>query len=601
MTMDCPPPVVQGDAVKGKAIYEGQCLACHGADGTSDAFAVMIPLKTVYSNGRSLVQYNHDTMPLTNPKNCENECAVDVSAYAQELNKAYLAANATPVAMAGFPLKLAVSSPLAGTEVVVTAPAQQKTRAITDVEALLGAVMATPSSLASYLDVAGFFQNAHNAQDCYGPTLDYAEHPDGTAGNSGQLPSGDLGIWAETMPDTDNDGIAEACAAAQLNAQMEAVESRTTMALAVLAAMRATYEATGSADISADLPMGVTASDMTISVTEHESSAVTTYGITLTADYNVDGTDEVVTVQLQHDQDAANDDIYEGLLTLQIADSFMGGNCGSGLNDVTRYTSVHYLKNAASDLRLQSREAQFCGSSAADVASHAAFSEAVAQQSANISGYVLSPSATWADNFSVFTAAYDPTTANGEIEGRYTYTWQAGNGDSHARVLDVGIDVTAGGEAWFGYGQRVQDVAGVNEFGIIGGFICNWAGPNANHTLMDYAQRQHLTLNADAGIYTVNANGSSSNITYAPTNSCEYDGAGLFVYDRDLDGDLANETTDTLVVASGAALTLDLLAVDHPGDFTASVDSTNDIPDIWEVITNARNFQLPAYPVAPAP
>lgn len=63
-------------------------------------------------------------------------------------------------------------------------------------------------------------------------------------------------------------------------------------------------------------------------------------------------------------------------------------------------------------------------------------------------------------------------------------------------------------------------------------------------------------------------------------------------------GLLTNETTDTLVVADGATLTLDLLAVDHPGDFTSDVDAANDVPDIWEVITNARGFDLPAYPAS---
>lgn len=59
--------------------------------------------------------------------------------------------------------------------------------------------------------------------------------------------------------------------------------------------------------------------------------------------------------------------------------------------------------------------------------------------------------------------------------------------------------------------------------------------------------------------------GSSSNITYAPTNSCTYDGSGSFTYDRDLDSDLTYENSTTLVVT--AAGYLDLLAVDHPGEY----------------------------------
>ena len=604
---DCDPAVEAcdqpiGDVELGKSTYDTDCAACHGADGTDQfgAFAnsVIVPIREdIYHDAASLMDYNAVSMPFTAPGSCSGECAANVTAYLLELNDAYYLSMEP--AVGGFPMKLAVSSPLAGLEVQSDTQAPQKVRHVLDIETLVNTVLASPSSLSSYLDMADFFRTAQNAQDCYGPTLDYEEHPDGTAGNSGQLPSGDLGIWRETMPDENDDGVEEACAAAQLNAQMDAVESRSTMALAVLAAMKANYDATGDADISADLPIGMDSSGVDFLVEEIDGGTLSSYYITLLADYNDDGVDEEVSITLVHEQDDSSDHLYEGLLTLEIKDSFNGGNCGAGENDVTRYTSVHYVKNAETDLRLQSREAQFCGNAEGDSVAHGAFSESVQGQSVYITGFVLSPLADWSDNFSVYTAAYDPTAVDGELEGRYTYTWQAGNFDSHARILDVGLSAGVAGESWFGYGDRVQDVAAVNEFGIIGGFICNWAGPNGDHTLMDYAQRQHLTLDTTAGIYTVNDNGSSSNITFAPTNSCEYDGAGSFIYDRDVDGDLFNETTDTVIVDDSAILFLDLLAVDYPGDFTGDVDATNDIPDIWEVITNARGFSLPAYPITP--
>ncbi|BCD98038.1 hypothetical protein [Marinagarivorans cellulosilyticus] len=596
---ECAPPSV-GDAEQGKLEYDAKCAHCHGADGTSQFSSfensIIVPLREAYMDMSFLVEYNATQMPFGTASTCIDKCAEDVSAYVMALNNVGTPGGGVS---AGFPMKLAVSSPLASVEVQTDAQASQKVRHALDIEMLLSTVLASPSALANYLDVADFFRTAQNAQDCYGPTLNYEEHPDGTAGNSGQLPSGDLGIWRETMPDDNDDGVEEACAAAQLNAQMDAVESRSTMALAVLAAMKANYDATGDADISADLPVGMDSSGVDFSVEEIDDGTLSSYYITLLADYNDDGVDEEVSITLLHEQDETSEHAYEGLLTLEIKDTFNGGNCGMGENDVTRYTSVHYVKNAETDLRLQSREAQFCGNADDDSVTHGAFSESVQGQSVYVTGFVLSPLADWSDNFSVFTAAYDPTAADGELDGRYTYTWQAGNFDSHARILDVGLSAGVAGESWFGYGNRVQDVTAVNEFGIIGGFICNWAGPNGDHTLMDYAQRQHLSLDTTAGIYTVNDNGSSSNITYAPTNSCEYDGTGSFIYDRDLDGDIFNETTDTLIVDDGATLSLDLLAVDHPGDFTGDVDAANDVPDIWEVITNARGFSLPAYPATP--
>lgn len=571
----------QGNPEVGQGLYMTQCASCHGGDAMTGI--PLLPLKQVYPGERDLVAYIADTMPLLDPTTCGDVCAMDIAAYLRSLMQGGSGA--------GFPQKLSVSSPLA--PLTASSAAMQKIRPSMVIADLLASILADRSALTSLLDVDEFFTSATSAHDCYGPALNYSEHPDGSPGNNGQLPPGDLGIWRETMPDTDADGVSEACAAAQLNAQLAAVENRTTMALAVLAAMKSAYDDTGNSDISSLLPSGVTATGATLTETIAPESDLTAYGITLTADYNSDGTFETVTIRLNHAAHTSDADIYEGILTLQVTDTFTGGNCGMGSNAVTRYTSVHYISNAASDLRLQSREATYCGNSPSAISGHMAFGETALTQSPDLTGFVLAPTTNWADNFAVFTAAYDPTTSGGDLTGHYSYTWQAGAGDSHSRILDVGLSVGVAGESWFGYGSRVQDVSVVNEFGVIQGFICNWAGPGADHTLQDYAQRQHLSLD-ESGIYTVADNGSSSNITYAPTNSCTYDGSGSFTYDRDLDGDLTDENSTTLTVTAGS--NLDLLAVNHPADFTSYVDPSDTIPDIWEVITNARNYRLPAYP-----
>jgi hypothetical protein len=63
-----------------------------------------------------------------------------------------------------------------------------------------------------------------------------------------------------------------------------------------------------------------------------------------------------------------------------------------------------------------------------------------------------------------------------------------------------------------------------------------------------------------------------------------YDGAGSFVYDRNLDNSLSDETTTTAgVMTSGTTLPFDLMTV---ADGEA---------DIWEHIVS-RGYELPAYP-----
>ena len=235
---------------------------------------------------------------------------------------------------------------------------------------------------------------------------------------------------------------------------------------------------------------------------------------------------------------------------------------------------MHYIKRGASSVVIQARSATACG--LASTAPGANLLQAPVSSSV-LSGNVVDPAAPWADNFSVFTAEFDPSTQL----GNYAYSWQAGSGDSHARVLAVGLETAAGGEAYFGFGDPVQASLG----GAIKGFLCNWAGPGNTHSPPDfssYAQRQWLTR--DSGGRYVIAEPSHSNITYAPTNACMYDGAGSFVYDRDHDGDLADETAETsAVMVSGTTLGFDLMTASE-GEAT-----------ITEHIT-ARGYDLPSYP-----
>jgi hypothetical protein len=92
-----------------------------------------------------------------------------------------------------------------------------------------------------------------------------------------------------------------------------------------------------------------------------------------------------------------------------------------------------------------------------------------------------------------------------------------------------------------------------------------------------------LTRDAATSRY-VASDASASDITYAPTNSCMYDGSGSFAYDRNLDNDLSDETVDTAaVMQSGTTLSFDLMTV-------ADGEAT-----IWDHIV-ARGYDLPSYP-----
>ena len=190
------------------------------------------------------------------------------------------------------------------------------------------------------------------------------------------------------------------------------------------------------------------------------------------------------------------------------------GHCSG---DVTDNGSLHYVRSSATELSFQNRFGQFCGAGASGLTEPL-------PSTAGISGNVVSPGTrlvmTWGNNFSVFTADFDPTT----LAGEYSYSWQAGYGDSDSRILNLNLTASTG-TAYFGYGPEFT----TSTSGVIDGFYCNWAGPGG-HSKAQYAQKQTMTL--AAGLWGPDV----STITYAPTNSCIYDGSGSFTYDRDLSG-----------------------------------------------------------------
>ncbi len=424
-----------------------------------------------------------------------------------------------------------------------------------------------------------FFSMDFNA-NCYGPSMFYDNHPDGVTpppppdAPYPSLPGGDLGIWQEL-------GIYDqACASAQLNARMKGIGDQNLMALMSIASLISVAVDNGTSwpeDVSPGSTLDLTSQMNAVGITAvtfsqaniSQSTSGNNWHYQLVFSFTRETEELNIGVNLNH-QATDSDAVYEGLLTFQVDDLTDGaGNCST--TEVTRNGSLHYISDSATEVRLQYRSAQLCG--------HGTSGLTESVSSDNISGNVLSRSSNWANNFSLFTAEFNPENQL----GLYTFAWQAGPNDGNTRVLNVGLEAVNNdgqvtGESYFGYGDAI-DVTN----GSIQGFICNWAGPGNNHTLLQYAQRQHLTQNLSSGWFEP-SNSAASDITYAPTNSCTYDGSGSFLYDRDLDNELTDETSDTVNVGEGQVIELDMMS--PSGDATT----------IWEHITNNRGFNLPDYP-----
>ncbi|MFC4158561.1 hypothetical protein [Chitinimonas lacunae] len=371
---------------------------------------------------------------------------------------------------------------------------------------------------------------------CFGPTMQYSGHPDAASGgpSSGMLPRGDLGLWKEVDTPT-----GDACAAAQLNAQMDGVSMRGNMAMIGLAVLlRQAYvsgkglpAAGASVDLLAEMnALGSAATFSKATLSLDSSGKTWRYGMEFSF---TDGSGQPHTVYLQLDHTpGGSPSAYQGLLTYGITQQFQGGTCGSGNNPVTRIGTFKYQR-ADANISSILRQGQYCG--------HGSPSSLGAFQSDG----QLDPSLKWSDSFMRFGANYDPSTQ----KGKYLSAWQAGLFDPNSRILQLGINgigsgTSNDGESYYGYGAPLS-----SSDGKILGFYCNWAGPKPASPVglhKEYAQRQFLRYNASSGKWEQPSGGA--NIRYAPTDACT-NTSGSFWYDRNLDN-LNNETSTDLLVST---------------------------------------------------
>lgn len=394
--------------------------------------------------------------------------------------------------------------------------------------------------------------------NCYGPTVKYQSHPDWVAGNppqNGELPSGDVGIWTvlNTAPGKDTDDWV--CAAAQLDARMDGVAMRSNTSLMTLASLINVANSAGKAmpavGATVDLKVEMNAAfspDVTFSKAEISQTVAGSYGYSVAFSFTEGAATRYAEIRLSHAPGGSRN-AYSGLLTYAVTRGAGDlQNCPPASGGTVDVGTLQYTRASKTVMSLVHREGNYCGAGTARplTTSYADFS---GDGQLDPAGKWNSTKG-WANNFNRFGAVYDPTT----LKGNYTFGWQAGHGDSHSRVFNIGLNYNAttearDGEAYFGYGN---DIATSN--GTIQGFICNWAGPSGSHTLRDYFQRQHISFNDTTGKWRPSGEAAaSSNITYAPTNACTSVGGG-FYYDKNADGTIADE----LLVAPNPPVGVDM-------------------------------------------
>ena len=398
--------------------------------------------------------------------------------------------------------------------------------------AQIGQILEGELAISDVFDVTNFYRVSINA-DCFGPQLKYQDHPEAasSASASGTLPSGDLGLWLA------EDSSGNACSVAQVNSLLSGIESQTQMALMVIASFISVADSEGESlpedGASIDLTTYMNAQGIT-DVTFDSASISMSSGIWVYAselDYQVSGDDYRITISMTHtpSDDEAN---YAGLLQYSVEGkegvagiSWPGFNCSQ--NERTFAASLNYNR-AGDEMNLQLRNATLCGHGVNNIYNTNGLVDVD-------NTYSSSNSDGWSENFAILGADFDLTS----LVGSYSYVWQAGVNDSHSRIFNIGFNDTSldNGEAHFGYGEQVTDTDG-----WILGFICNWAGPGADHTLISKTQRQFFEYDSSLSVYIGTEH--RANIEYAPTTSCDYDGTGSFVFDIDLSDVLGDNTLE---------------------------------------------------------
>ena len=372
-------------------------------------------------------------------------------------------------------------------------------------------------------NAAKFLKTPVNA-GCYGPTVLYEGHPDAVTppvSASGTLPSGDVGLW--TAIDTNTDW---ACASAQLDARMDGVSMRVNTGLMTLASLinvansagKSLPAVGGTLDLTAEMNTAfspdVTFSSATVA---HPLSGSYTYSVAFT--FTEGAATRKAEIRLSHAPGSSKTE-YSGLLTYAVTRGNgdlqnCTGQPNGGSAGTVDVGTLKYTRTSSTAMTLVHREGNYCGAGTATPLT-TAYANFSADGQLDPTGKWNNTKG-WANNFNRFGANYNPTT----MQGNYAFGWQAGLNDGNTRIFNIGLNynnATEGrdGEAFFGFGSDIG-----TSTGSIEGFICNWAGPNGSHTLKDFAQRQNITFNDTIGKWRPTSDAaSSSNITYAPTNSC---------------------------------------------------------------------------------
>jgi len=346
---------------------------------------------------------------------------------------------------------------------------------------------------------------------CYGPTLTYTGHPDDSA-RSGQLPSGDLGLWLSS-----NEGGTEACAASKVNSLVGGVADKVDLALGAQAMMICAARIAGksipASGSSVDLTSTINDNNVTTKITvtsatlavSTNSTGDTVYSSAVKGSFTKAGVSESFSMTLKHVPTSTT--AGSGLVTFEqegLTDSGQSGACGSTKQN--HATSVAY-SNTAAGVTYRMAHAMF---SSSNTDYYETDGQLKSKPGSGANGSELTNG--WCANYNVMIAEMDTSGY-----GKLAYSWIAGHGDDHTRTFNIETKSDGTGNAYFGFAAN-PDSSGAYGPLTIDKMICNWAGPSNSHTGVSKVQKQVLSYNSTSKEWQ----SGTDYLSYAPTNNCDW-------------------------------------------------------------------------------
>ncbi len=421
------------------------------------------------------------------------------------------------------PVNLVVTSPYesssSSSAMVVGKSTKDFDSAIEGLQTIIGCTDATEAAFT--LDVSAFDQTSLS---CYGPIIDYFNHPDGSPAD-GEMPPHDVGLWNEMEG-------SEACAAAKINQLVDSVAAKANIGLNIFASMGCylnlnedtlslpgvgeSQELTDGLveilDTNGISGLSVTAATLDRSA-DDDGNAV--YNYAFLGSMTIESETRDLEFFLRHVQLAEDNSTYKGKLSYVMSyEDESGGNSAEA-------GSVLYHKSSSTELTYRAHEALYTGD------------PGVTPDPLDSSNFDIDPTINgdtdsehgWKHNYNYLLASLNPQE---DGIGTYAFSWIAGFTDDATRAFNVTLAADDSGVksgcAYYGYGPR--DVA---QSGTISGMVCNWAGANPDHTPNDKVQRQCVV--EESGVFVTDTSaGNEIAITYAPTNSCDCTAGDDFTY-----------------------------------------------------------------------